>query len=139
MSDPGTVWLVVSGEYSSYTVWCAFETEALAREYIAAIDAIAAAHPSYTVYTWDDTIDGAHLRVERCQLWSTLPVIGVSERHPADARNLREVNLEPGIELSEDPAYEPEPPPPTLEELRAQDLALAERRATRLRNRPHVS
>jgi hypothetical protein len=41
MADPRTVWLVASGEWSDYTVWCAFETEALARDYIAEIGAVA--------------------------------------------------------------------------------------------------
>jgi hypothetical protein len=104
MSDPGTVWLVVSGEYSNYTVWCAFETETLARDYIAEIGAVAGDHDPYSVSLNGDIIgERFGLRIERCQLWSTLPLVRITERHPATERDPAEMEIEPGIEMSEEP------------------------------------
>jgi hypothetical protein len=147
MSDPGTVWLVVSGEYSDYTVWCAFETETLARDYIAEIGAVAGGHDPYSVSLNGDIIgERLGLRVERCQLWSTMPIVRITERHPATERDPAEMEIEPGIEMSEEPErygppvpYVPDPPPPTPEEFGAKALAWAEQHNARLRNRPHVS
>jgi hypothetical protein len=132
MTDPRTVWLVASGEWSDYTVWCAFETEALAQEYVASFGAIAVGRHRSIVDSDGNYLD-ERLRVERLQLWSSVPVVSVRD----------DDEIDPGIDRMEEPEpevpYVPDPPPPTPEEFGAKVEAWVEQHNARLADRSHVS
>lgn len=62
-----TIYLVSSGDYSDYQVWCAFTTQKLADEYVAAIEKADGARNDYSPY------------VEERQLWNKVPVVSAAD------------------------------------------------------------
>lgn len=75
MSGVRTIYLVSSGEYSDYTVHCAFDTREAAEGYIAALQRAIDGIKGDRNYQLSATPQEGGLDVEELQCWSVVPVV----------------------------------------------------------------